>query len=281
MHLAAGAAGVAAGLLTAAGAAAPALTMRASMLAVDPQLPALPARLAALVAGTVCAALGLVVMVAGVRVRPTLSVAWATVPLTASFVLAPALAATAAPSDLESMLLVGTALPPYRLAVGFWLLCAGVACSAVAALMCLVAGNTDRDADRSLMPGDDRAPSGAVRAAAAVAGVLAVASLLAPVYIHPVGPWIGRSALPSVETWGQLLAAIVLGGVAWLLPRSRPARAVALAAGGAATAIVYALLAHGPVGSAPGPGSYCAVASAVAFLLVAGLIVAIARRDHA
>ncbi|GAA4393939.1 hypothetical protein GCM10023147_25160 [Tsukamurella soli] len=279
-HVVAGLFGIVAGLLVTIGAALPAVTVHASELALGVPAPSFPATFAARIAGIVCAALGLAVTVLGARVRPALSVAWSGLPLTVVAVLVPALAATAAPSGLDALVTLGAALPRFTLSLGAWLLISGAVLGVAAGIACLVAGNADRDAAPA-MPGDDGGgPPAALRAAAAVAGVVAVVGLLLPAYSSPLGsaPWIGRDALPAVETWTQSGVAVALAVVAVLVPRSRPARAVALALGAALVATDYALLARGPAGATAASGSYCSVAGAVLFVLVAVVVPMVGRR---
>lgn len=264
------------------------LTVHQSELALDVAAPVFPATFAARAAGIASAALGMAVIVIGARARPLLSAAWVVVPLTAVAVLAPALAATAAPSDMDALMTIGTALPRFTLGPGAWLLVAAAVLSPVAGLLCLLAGNADRDADAGVLPDengrlpdeDGRAAPSTVRAVAAVAGVVAVLGLLSPAYTSPFGdaPWIGRDALPGLETWMQLMAAVAIVVAAGLVPRSRPSRAVGLAVGAALVCGGYALLARGPMGARAGVGSYLSVAGMALFLLVGGVLVAIQRR---
>ncbi|GDY29257.1 hypothetical protein GTS_08900 [Gandjariella thermophila] len=206
---------------------------------------------------------GLLVSVLGVAslsarlataVRPALAVAWAAIPL----------AGAAAGDAVLTASQVGADVRP---GVGAWLTGLAVLGSVAVACCAALAGGVERD-DVDLT---DVRPNPAATVPAAVAAVLAVGAfglpaLRAPDYVEP-GVWSDF----RVASWGLLVGLATVVGAAVLAPLCRPARRTALLLG--AAGVVGVRLLEMPLtgaraeGASAGPGTWLAVACALALLV--------------
>ncbi len=205
---------------------------------------------------------GLLVPRTAIALRPTLTVAWATLPLAG---------AAALDTVLTSTQVAGASAGP-----GAWASGAAMALAVLAAIVAALAGGVERD-DVDLTERDWRP---VVAVPAGISALLGLAAVLLPVLAAPDYTAPGVFTEFGTTSWGLIGAGVAVLIAAVLAARSRPARAVALLVGAALVmavrALEFPLTAGRTEGGTPALGLWFAIAAAVALLITAALA---ARRD--
>ncbi|SFQ24166.1 hypothetical protein SAMN05421810_105317 [Amycolatopsis arida] len=223
-----------------------------------------------LVAGLLLGTVGLAMFGPAVaaRVRPALSVLWAGPLVTGAAVLDTALAATELGALSVSTLGV------------LWVALAMVGAAATGCSSA-VAGTVEREEAMDVVGAAGWRAAPNVLTPLVAAAILGVAAFGLPVVraADYTAPGLWSHFTPA--SWGLLAGVLTVLGALALVPRSRPARAVALLAGIAGLLLLRAAelpLRTGITGACPGPGLWLALAGAAAALVAAGLALPGARR---
>ena len=239
-----------------------------------------------------------------VRARPTLSVAWLTVPFAAGPALDVVLAGVDGGDPPPAALdpgagLAGVADAGVGVGTGGWAVVAALVLAVLTAVLAVGAGFAER---RDVAGG--RASPGTPLGARPADGtdtvepdpvMLPMAALAAVLAVPGFGGPLARDALaanaaggvwqnPGAAAWGSLAGVVGVAVAALLAPRARPARALALlgAAGALLVVRLSALVLTPPrPGESVGIGTWAAVACLVVTLAAAGVAIARIREAAA
>ncbi|OYD71774.1 hypothetical protein [Rhodococcus sp. OK302] len=254
LHNVAGALGVIAAALAAAGASLPVLSLPEGV----PEPSILATRIVLLAAGVLLVvSLGLFLPGRANMIRPVLGTLWTTVVMGAAAVLQP--------------VVIATDVPGVGLGIGVFVLGAASVVAAATGIALWLAGTAEReDVDTSV----DYAVNRAVLVVGGIGGVLSLAGTALPLYrgerysAASVGDWPW-----GINTWGQLLVGVAVLVAVLIAPRARPARAKALLIGSATTVLVYVV--SGPLTSSRIPDATVGVGAITAGTGLLLLIVAV------
>ncbi|MCD2192463.1 hypothetical protein LQ327_03525 [Actinomycetospora endophytica] len=227
-----------------------------------------------------------------VRARPTLSVAWLTVPFAAGPALDVVLAGvdgggTPAAALDPGLGTAGATVPQVGVGTGGWAVVLALVLAALTAVLAVGAGFSERRdvaggwAPLGARPADGTdtvEPDPTMLPMAAIAAVLAVPGFGGPLARDALAANAAGGAWqnPGAAAWGSLAGVIGVAIAALLAPRARPARALALlgAAGALLVVRLSALVLTPPrAGESVGIGTWAAVACLVITLAAAGVAI--------